>query len=144
MTLKRAISSRSAANKDNPNNLPNIQKELIVRQGGRCPITGRDLRAMTSSNVVVDHDHESGVIRAALPRSINGLEGKLVNLCIRWGSCKGKKEIVKMLRAMADYIEHHMTPRTEWIHPEHLTPLEKRIKRNKAARAKYAASKKKE
>lgn len=143
MTLIKAISSKAAMHKDNPNNLCNINKELVRRQNGKCPITGRDLRAMTSSNVVVDHDHKSGVIRAALPRAINGLEGKLVQQCIRWGGCTNKNEIIIMLRGMADYLELHRVPQTEWIHPEHLSPVEKRAKANKKARIKYAKNKEK-
>lgn len=142
--LRKAISSRAVKHKDNPDNLPNIKKELIRRQLGKCPITGRDLRAMTSTNVVVDHCHQSGVIRAALPRAINGLEGKALNLCLRWGGCKSKSEVIRMLRGLADYLEHHRTPRTEWIHPDHLEPHEKRAKANAKARARYAKNKKKE
>lgn len=143
MTLIKAISSRAIKHKDNPNNLPNITKELVRRQLGKCPITGRDLRAMSSTNVVCDHDHKSGVIRAALPRAINGLEGKLVQMCIRWGGCKSKGEVIQMLRGMANYLELHRTPQTEWIHPDHLSPAEKRAKANKKARARYAKSKEK-
>ena len=142
MKLTQAISSAAKVHKDNPNNLPNINKELIRRQNGKCPITGRDLRAMAPSNVVVDHDHSTGVIRAALPRGINGMEGKLLATCIRWGSCSNKRDVVNMLRGVADYMEHHRTPQTEWIHPSHLTPAEKRAKANKKARARYAKKKK--
>lgn len=139
MTLIKAISSSAAKHKDNPNNLPNITKELIRRQGGKCPITGRSLKAMAPSNVVCDHDHQTGVVRAALPRAINGLEGKLLQACIRWGGCSSKSEVIQMLRGMADYLEKHMTPQTEWIHPTHLTPAEKRAKSNAKARARYAS-----
>ena len=139
--LIRAISSRAIIHKDNPNNLCNINKELIRRQLGKCPITGRDLRSMSSSNVVVDHCHKSGVIRAALPRGVNGLEGKLTEACIRWGNCQNKGEIISMLRNMANYLELHRTPQTEWIHPEHLSPVEARAKKNKRARAAYAKKK---
>ena len=138
----KAISSRAIKHKDNPNNLKNITRELVKRQGGLCPITGRDLRAMQAVNVVCDHDHQTGVIRAALPRAINGLEGKLLQTCIRWGQCQSKTEVIKMLRGVADYLELHMTPQTNWIHPEHLSPAEQRAKKNAKARKAYAATKK--
>lgn len=141
--LIKAISSSSALHKNNPNNLPNIRKELLARQSGKCPITKRDLRASAATNAVVDHDHSTGIIRAVLPRAINGLEGKLVQACIRWGGCKSKVDVIKMLRGIADYLEYHLTARTEWIHPAHLTPLEKREKDNKVARKRYAAKKSK-
>ncbi|CAM0030031.1 endonuclease VII [Vibrio phage D529] len=143
ITLIKSIRSKAKIHTDNPNALHNITKELIRRQNGKCPITKRDLRAMTSTNVVVDHDHKSGVIRAALPRAINGLEGKLVALCIRWGQCKTKGEVIQMLRGMADYLELHRVPQTEWLHPDHLSPAEARAKKNKKARARYAKSKEK-
>lgn len=143
METVKAISSRAACHADNPNNLPNIKKELIKRQLGKCPITGRDLRAMTSVNVVIDHNHKTGFIRAALPRAINGLEGKVKNLLIRWGGCKTDGEIIAMLRKLADYLELHRTPQTHWIHPEHLSPAEARAKKNAKARKRYAASKEK-
>ena len=138
----KAISSRAIKNKDNPNNLPNITKELSRRQGGKCPITGRYLSSFSSSNVVCDHDHKTGVIRAALPRGVNGLEGKLVKACLTWGSCKDTNEVISMLRGVSDYLDLHRTAQTEWIYPDHMTPSEKRIENNRKARAKY--SKKKE
>ncbi len=143
MSLVKAISSSALKHKDNPDNLQNIRDELVRKQMGKCPITKRDLRAMSKTNVVVDHDHQSGVIRAALPRAINGLEGKLTQQCIRWGGCTNKGEIIQMLRGMADYLELHRVPQTKWLHPSHLTQAEKRAKTNKKARARYAANKEK-
>ena len=140
-TLIKAISSSAKCHEHNPNNLKNIRKELVRRQLGKCPITKRDLRAMAATNVVVDHCHASGVIRAALPRAINGLEGKVKSLLLRWGGCKTDVEVVAMLRGLADYLELHRTPQTEWIHPTHLSPVEARAKRNKKARAAYAKKK---
>ena len=139
--LIKAISSKAAIHKNNPNNLSNITKELVKRQNGKCPITGRDLRSMAASNVVCDHNHKTGVIRAALPRGVNGLEGKLLANCIRWGSCSTTTEVIDMLRNIASYMEKHLTPQTEWIHPDHLTQAEARAKHNKKARARYAKSK---
>ncbi|AWD90606.1 recombination endonuclease VII [Pseudomonas phage Njord] len=118
--------------------LPGIKKQLIQQQNGKCPITGRDLRAMTSSNVVVDHNHQTGIIRAALPRSINGLEGKVKNLCIRWGGAKSMKEVVDLLEGLAAYYRTHATPQTPWVHHTFLTPTEARNKKNLAARKKRA------
>lgn len=141
--LIKAISSSAACHKNNPDNLPNIKKTLIERQGGKCPITGRLLKKMTSVNVVIDHCHKTGVIRAALPRAINGLEGKLLQNCMRWGGCTSSKEVVDMLRGMANYIETHQTPQTEWLHPSHLTPAEARAKKNAKARKRYAKNKEK-
>lgn len=142
-TFIKAISSRAKCHEDNPDNLRNINKALVKKQNGRCPITGRDLRAMAASNVVVDHCHRTGVIRAALPRGVNGLEGKIKAALIRWGSCRTDDEAVAVLRGLADYLELHKTPQTHWIHPEHLTLAEQRAKNNTKARKRYAVNKEK-
>ncbi|AWD90652.1 recombination endonuclease VII [Pseudomonas phage Nerthus] len=126
--------------KTKASDLPRIKAELIAKQGGLCPITGRSLKGMTSSNVVVDHNHQTGIIRAALPRGVNGLEGKLRNLCIRWGGCKSPREIVDLLKGLVAYYELHSTPQTPYVHHTFLTPTEARNKKNAAARAKTAAS----
>lgn len=119
--------------------LPKIKAELIRKQLGRCPISGRDLRAMTSSNVVVDHNHKTGIIRAALPRGINGVEGKLLGLMIRWGGCKSMREVIELMKGFIAYWELHATPQTNYVHPTYLTPTEARNKKNAAARKKTAA-----
>ncbi|AWD90697.1 recombination endonuclease VII [Pseudomonas phage Achelous] len=126
--------------KTKASDLPRIKAELIAKQNGLCPITGRSLRGMTSSNVVVDHNHQTGIIRAALPRGVNGLEGKLRNLCIRWGGCKTQREIIDLLKGLVAYYELHGTPQTPYVHHTFLTPTEERNKRNAAARKKAAAS----
>lgn len=141
MQMIKAISSSAACHKTNPNNLPNIKNELIKRQGGKCPITGRNLKGMTSINVVTDHCHKTGVIRAALPRAINGLEGKLTQNCTRWGGCTTRAEVIQMLRGMADYLELHSTAQTEWLHPSYMTPAEARQKKNAKARKTYKQNK---
>ncbi|ATW58179.1 endonuclease VII [Pseudomonas phage uligo] len=120
--------------------LPGIKKQLIQKQNGLCPITGRNLRAMTSANVVVDHNHQTGIIRAALPRAINGLEGKVKNLCIRWGGAKSTKEVIDLLEGLVRYYKEHGTPQTPWVHHTFLTPTEARNKANAAARKKRATA----
>lgn len=142
MDVIKAISSKAVCHKDNPNNLPNIKKALVLKQRGLCPITGRDLRAMQDVNVVVDHDHRTGFIRAALPRAINGIEGKVKGLLMRWGGCKTDKEMIDMLEGLANYLRLHMTPQTPWLHPEYKTPVEQRAARNAKARRAYANKKK--
>lgn len=120
--------------------LPGIKKQLIQKQNGLCPITGRNLRLMTSSNVVVDHNHQTGIIRAALPRAINGLEGKVKNLCIRWGGATNQREVIDLLEGLVRYYKEHAAPQTPWVHPTFLTPTEARNKKNAAARKKRAAA----
>lgn len=118
--------------------MPVMRNELYKKQGGRCPISGRPLPSLKSTNLCIDHDHTTGVIRAVLSKGINGLEGKVKNLLVRWGGCKSQQEMIKMLRGLADYWETHLTPQTNFIYPTHKNPAEVRAARNKKARAAYA------
>lgn len=130
--------------KTKKSDLPAIRKELLEKQHYRCPITGRDLRTMQAINLVVDHDHHSGFIRAVLPRGINGLEGKIKTLMQRYGGYTATDVVgqAKALHALADYLLLHRVPQTPYLHHTHLTPAEQRAKRNAQSRKRYAASKK--
>lgn len=124
--------------------LPRIRQELLDKQGHKCPITGRNLIGISSINLCVDHDHMTGVIRGVLPRGINGLEGKVLSLLGRFGGYvqKDTAGMTKCLRGLADYLDLHKVPQTNYIHHTHKTSLEKRAARNSLARKRYAASKK--
>lgn len=121
-----------------------IKRELLEKQCYRCPITGRDLRSMKPINLVVDHCHHSGFIRAVLPRGINGLEGKVKTVMQRFGGFEATDVVgqAKALHALADYILLHRVPQTPYLHHTHLSPAEQRAKRNAQARKRYALKKK--
>lgn len=123
--------------------LPKIKKELLEKQRYVCPLTGRDLRSISSTNVVVDHCHSSGFIRAALTRGANGAEGKIKAVLGKYVGITHNDVIqqVKFLRNLADYLILHRVPQTNYIHPKHLSTSEKLEKRNAAARKRYAAKK---
>lgn len=111
--------------------LPLIKKKLIVKQNGVCPLCKNDLTRMKPMNVVVDHCHASGYIRAALCRGCNGAEGKIKNLAIRFGKTQ---DFALFCKRLVEYWILHRSPRTEWIHHTFLTADEKREKKNKKAR----------
>ena len=116
--------------------LPGIKKELIKRQKGVCPLCNRSLRTCKSSNVVVDHDHKTGVVRAALHRSCNGIDGKILRVLERWGSLKTLPAILDYLERLTTFWKLHQTAQTEWIYYGHKTASEKRLLINKRARLK--------
>lgn len=91
-----------------------------------------------SDNYVVDHDHESGALRAVLCRNCNGIEGRIKRLAIR---CSSKKTYRTWLINLANYYYKHREPQTKFTHPTHLTDIEKRLKKNKSARAAYKKKK---
>ncbi|UXQ88721.1 endonuclease [Salmonella phage PST_H2] len=123
--------------------LKEVRDELIKRQKSKCPICGGSLKAITEINRVVDHCHEHGHIRGVLCRGCNGGIGKIENLIRSY--CKAGNNnyfIVKTLRNIADYLELHKTPQTEWIYPKHKTAAELREARNRKARLAYSRKKK--
>lgn len=115
-----------------------VKRKLIAMQAGKCPLCDGDLTKIKPINVVVDHDHDTGLIRAALCRGCNGVEGKVKKLIITFGKTPN---FLVFLKRLMNYWIHFSQPRTNWIHPTHKTAEEKRAMRNKKSRAAYAAKK---
>jgi len=63
--------------------LPAIKKALLARQGYKCAICKTPLGPDIGRDVVLDHDHQFGFIRAVLCRNCNGIEGRVRNLVNR-------------------------------------------------------------
>lgn len=119
-----------------------VRDELCEAQKWKCPICGGHLKMITKVNRVVDHDHNTGVVRACLCRGCNGGIGKIEAYAQSY--CKAgnnTREVIKVLRNLADYLEHHQIPRTGWIYHKHQTEAEKREARNRKARLAYAKKK---
>lgn len=121
-----------------------VRKELLDKQRYTCPITGRDLRAMKPINLVLDHCHMGGHIRAVLPRGINGLEGVIKAALKRYAGLSESQvpEMAKILHNLANYLMLHRVPQYPYIYPKHKTEMEKRAARNALARKRYASKKK--
>lgn len=83
------------------------------------------------SNAVLDHDHRTGAVRAAIHRGCNSLLGKLENNAARYGV----RDIGVFANGVAQYLRAHMTNVTGLLHPTHKSEDEKRELRNKRARA---------
>jgi hypothetical protein len=115
--------------------LAEYREERRRQQGGRCPITGWFL----TEDIVADHSHKSGMMRAALPRWVNAVLGRVENWAGRVGSGVSAPEF---LRKCADYIEYYDLYPSFVFHPTHKTPEEKKqaakgraAKRRKAKKA---------
>jgi hypothetical protein len=73
---------------------------------------------------VLDHDHQTGMVRGVISRQANSLIGKIENFYL--GMCKGdKKDLPKTLRAIARYLEKETT---DVLHPVGLIQLTKKFK----------------
>ena len=84
-----------------------------------CPIL-----STKTDDWVVDHDHQTGMVRGVISRQANSLLGKVENFYLKM--CKGDKEFLPVtLEAMATYLE---TARTDVLHPVGLTQLTKKYR----------------
>jgi hypothetical protein len=106
---------------------------LAQQQGQVCALCRLPMRA---DQMVLDHDHNTGAIRAVLHRGCNSLLGKVENNYRRYGLTSGT--LPAFLNGAAGYIQKHETPQLDLLHPTHKTPEEKRLIINKRARLAWA------
>ena len=81
---------------------------------------------MDMDDVVVDHDHTTGMIRGVIHRQTNSFEGKVFNAWKRYAMNNARVSYVQALRNLADYIE---TSKSLYLHPVGLNQLSKRFSR---------------
>ena len=116
---------------------------LWKRQGGICPLCGKEIDIKIPREGVMDHDHDSGEVRGILHRSCNAAEGKVANAAGQWGAkATDYPSIITWLEAMLVYLK---APGTGYMYPTHLTPEEKHAKsllkrRTKAAQERARGS----
>lgn len=122
---------------------------LKSKQGGNCAVCKKpiSLEVMgNKSDYVVDHCHETGIIRGVLHRSCNASLGKLDNAVGRWGAKSMRYEdIIPYLRNVLAYYDECYANPMKILYPDHKTPEEKaakaRVKRNTAAAIRRAKQK---
>ena len=109
---------------------------LVEKQGFVCASCGKKLTARDVP--VLDPDHTTGYIRGVLHASCNGAEGKMKVKAMRGHKGVSPEEL---MIGLGKYLDFHKTPKTQLIHPSHLTDDEKRLQRNKKARVARARKK---
>lgn len=106
-------------------------------QGGVCPLSLVPFDPKNTKDMVIDHCHITGEIRGVLSRSGNAVEGKVKNAVARWGGTgEDYEKIIAYLERLIVYLKQ---PGTGLMYHTHLTPDEKRLKRNAQARKARAA-----
>lgn len=111
-----------------------VRTSLLAQQGGRCSLCGLPCSA---EQAVLDHNHSTGAVRGVLHRGCNSLLGKLENNAARYGV----RDIGTFTNGVAAYLRAHLTNITGYLHPTHKSADEKRLLRNKRARAARAKNK---
>lgn len=122
-------------------------RQLKTTQGGLCLVCKKPISLQVMGNksdYVVDHCHETGIIRGVLHRSCNASLGKIDNAVGRWGAKSMKYEdIIPYLRNVLEYYDNCQANPMKVIYPDHKTPEQKaaadKLKRRKAYAAKKAA-----
>lgn len=102
---------------------------LRTKQDGNCAICKKpiDLRLTgVKADMVVDHCHETGLIRGVLHKSCNSSEGKVVNAAGRWGAKSMQySEVIPYLKNLIQYLEDAYANPTGLMYPDHKSDEEK-------------------
>lgn len=92
-----------------------------------CPLCGGPL----GDDIVLDHDHATGDVRAVLCRWCNAVLGKVEN----WSNRIGRGvEPLTFLTNTVSYLKFHRHNPSNLKYPTHKTEAEKRDARNRKAR----------
>lgn len=115
------------------------KKELMEKQGWKCPLCGGSLKVVSPINRVLDHDHETGFCRAVVCRGCNGAEGKIKGVISGYGKAGNNRYFqLQWLERLYNYWKLHSTPQTDKLYHNHKTEAEKREAKNRKARLAYA------
>lgn len=118
------------------------KKELMEKQGWKCPLCGGSLKAVSPINRVLDHDHETGFCRAVVCRGCNGAEGKIKGVISGYGKAGNNRYFqLQWLERLYNYWKLYSTPQTDKLYHNHKTEAEKREAKNRKARLAYARKK---
>lgn len=99
-----------------------ITKTLVEKQKGICDICGYTFN--DRDGIVLDHCHETGLIRGAIHRSCNGAEGK-IRIKANW--CHKRINKTDFIIALGKYLEKYKENPRNFLHPNHLNKEEKLI-----------------
>lgn len=118
---------------------------LLKEQNGNCAVCGRPISLGVMGNksdYVLDHCHDTGLVRGVLHRGCNGALGKAENAIACWSGVGGDMDnIINWMRGAIAYYEKGFQP---VIYPDHKTKEEKAAlaaqkRKVEAARKKIAA-----
>lgn len=112
---------------------------ILKEQEGACALCGKAIDPSVKGELVVDHDHGTGLIRGVLHRSCNAAEGKVANAAGRWGAKSMEYSAIKEF--LSNLLTYLNQPPHPYIYPTHKTEDEQRLARNAKARRERATKK---
>lgn len=99
------------------------REKLIAKQKDICPVCKTELRPEDSA---LDHCHKTGHVRAALHRSCNGAEGRI----LQWAGARSRgDDPVEFLQNLIRYWKRDWSKNP--IHPKHGVPKRRKKRRRK-------------
>jgi len=105
-----------------------VRLKLKKEQQGKCPLCGQPL----GDDIVLDHDHATGDVRAVVHRWCNAVLGKIENWSGRIGRGIDPQTFLANTHA---YLQYHAAHPSGLKYPTFRTEVEKRDLRNRRARA---------
>lgn len=103
-----------------------VRAKMYKQQKGICLLCKKPMKP---SEAVLDHDHGTGYVRGVLHTSCNGAEGRIASAIYRSRSDKLPENLVDFVKNLAVYWEKDYSSNV--VHPKHLIPEEKELKRMK-------------
>lgn len=109
--------------------------KILKEQGGVCAICDREINLKVMGNksdYVMDHCHDTGLLRGVLHRGCNGALGKAENAIASWSGVGGDMDnIIAWMRKAIAYYDKGFHP---VIYPDHKTKEEKELAAKQKAR----------
>jgi len=100
--------------------IPAVRNYLLEQQEHRCALCND---VIEEGKAVLDHDHRSGIIRRVLHRGCNSLLGKIEN-----NMARSEVNLIRLMKFADNIYEYVTNNTTDWIHPTHKTPEERKMK----------------
>lgn len=100
-----------------------LREQLLIQQSGHCALC----REPVIDDAVLDHDHDTGLIRGVLHRGCNAMLGKIENNMPR------NRIDLQRLSILAENLIKYLTAdaKSEFLHPTYKTPEERKMKKKK-------------
>lgn len=90
--------------------LKGLRAEILAEQAGICPLCEQQI---APEDAVVDHDHDTGLVRGVLHSVCNSVEG-MIKHKFRRGGVHKKTDLITYLKNLVVYLEKEQY---ELIHP---------------------------